>query len=437
MNDMEEDLRRVLGRAAERAPRAPGKLVSHVTATSVRRRARRRIAVTGLAVAVIAGGVAIAVSDLRPGGEGHAAAVAASATAGPEAAQDEAGVRARLREQAGEGAFRGEEPMRDDPPPSPPLKPVEQVWPEAVRKVPAAPGGKDVHPRAFIDDRTLLVDTWVSLEKPDAIYAYDLETASLREIAKVPAPEGTVLFASDYAVGSGRVAWWSARRAGGGKTIDLWTAPLSGGAAEPLLSFPGRDLDHLAVAGDRLVFSREDGGVYTVPLAGGGLQPVRGAAGRHLLRWPWAGAGGRAPEGEEPTFTELWNAETGEKRTALVKAGERAVRCGLATCYGEKPGGGYFYRMRDGSGEKALPHGTFPITGEFARDRYYTAPFPAERGLGGAALYDAATGRAADLGVAPEDGGESVETPGFSPDGRLLAYPKGGELHVIDADKLG
>lgn len=70
-------------------------------------------------------------------------------------------------------------------------EPIGSVWPEALREVPAkTPDGEKIQPILLRDDRTLLVSTWASFEKTDALYAYDLDTLALREITHRGAPQG-------------------------------------------------------------------------------------------------------------------------------------------------------------------------------------------------------------------------------------------------------
>ncbi|MEV6861771.1 sigma factor [Streptosporangium subroseum] len=327
--------------------------------------------------------------------------------------------------------------------------PVEKVWPQAVRKIPATlPNGRAFGVQTFIDDHTLLIQTSSSFEKTDALYAYDMDSAEAHKITDVPTPGKTVLFASDFTVGAGQVVWWTARRIDKTEIADLWAAPLSGGEARLVASYQnGKDgkygngaLDPPAVTGDgKVAFSfRSSDGVFTVPLGGGTVEPVAGAEKYHLLSWPWVGSGGMYNQSEAAKFAELLNVETGEKRTALVNPGEREVRCGLTVCTGQKDDGKgrgtVFYRLRDGSQEKKLP-GSNPIFG-LAADRFHSAAFTTEGKLRGVVLYDLATGKSGDLGIRPDrKNGMPFPRPGRG-SGRLLDYELKGQIVIIDLSKI-
>ncbi|GGO83237.1 TolB family protein [Nonomuraea cavernae] len=406
MNDLEETLRRTLGHAAGQAPPAPDRLAEAVEAGYRRRRHRGQALLAAGAVVLLAGGAAIA---LR--GETLQTLPATVPTETPSA-------------------------VSTTPPP-----PIEQVWPQAVRTLPVKlPGGRTIREIRRIDDHTLLVTTWSRFERTNAVYAYDLDTRKLRKIADVPTPRGTVLYASGFEVGGGRVLWWTALEGGKGQ---IWSAPLAGGQAEIVVTHPVDDggFDALEVAGDRIVFSVRAGGVFTAPLGGGPAEPVEGGTGMHLLAWPWIGPSGGYGPTDEPRFGSIRNVETGETDTAVTQVDEKHIVCGLTFCVGAKPTGPSFHRLRDGSGEQKLPGGMHPLA---LPGRFHTASVlgegPRRQGLGvgrqvlGAVLYDMTTGKSADLGVRPEDDGLRMSYP----DNRrpLLVYTVGDQLRVIDLTRI-
>ncbi|WP_067181267.1 hypothetical protein [Microtetraspora niveoalba] len=396
---LEEMLRGTLGHASELAPRAPSTLSAHIMRRSRVRRMRAQALVAAAAVVVIAGGAAVAVR-----GAGHdPTAVTPTVTPSPTATE--------MRIPAS----------------------VEEVWPEAVRKIPAKlPGGRKFQPRGFVDDHTLLLETWESFEKADAIYAYDLDSGRIRKITSIRTPKG--VYASGYAVGGGRIVWQTIDVVHGKPVTSFWSAPVTGGKVTAIATervVRGRG-DRLAVVGDTLAFSLLEGGVFTVPLDGGAVEPVAGAAGHHILRWPWVGAPGEyTPEGET-SFQELLNAETGETSRAVVHPGEEYVRCGVTTCSGTKADRTAFYRLRDGSQERPLPEKS-SLFG-LARDRFLTVRLP--NPPGGQALYDVVTGKSGDLGLRPNAKGQSIAVEAGLGDGRLVAYPLGNEYVIIDLAKI-
>lgn len=390
---LEDDLRRLLGEAAERAPRAPKELPAYVVSRSRRRRMRTHALVAAVSVMVIAGGVGVGV---RAVGEGAApAAVPSVARTGARAAD------------------------------APPM--IDRVWPEAVWRVPRKLAAlTSYRPEAFLDDRTLLLTTREGSEKVDALYAYGLETGRVRRITGIRTPEG--VYAGGFAVGDGRIVYHTIET---GRT-RFWSVPVTGGKPEEVRTGKavlGR-ADALVVAGNRLAFSLLEGGVFTVPLAGGTVTPVPGASRHHILSWPWVGTPGSYTPRNETSFEEVVNVETGQRSVAVVRPGEREVRCGVTTCSGDRQDGTHFYRWRDGSRERDLPGD--PIV-EVAGDRFLTVFLP---GGGGQALYDLATGRSGDLGLRPGvEGHEGTVHPGQA-DGRLMAYERGDEYMIVDLARI-
>ncbi|WP_433220907.1 hypothetical protein [Microtetraspora malaysiensis] len=396
---LEEVLRSTLGHASELAPHAPSGLSTHIARRSRVRRMRAQALVAAAAVVVIAGGATMAVR-----GAGHdSTAVNPSATPSPAVTE--------MRIPAS----------------------VEKVWPEAVWKIPAKlSGGRKFEPRGFIDDHTLLLETWESFEKANAIYAYDLDSGRVRKVTNIRTSKG--MYASGYVAGGGRIVWQTVDEARSEPVTSFWSAPVAGGKATAVATervVKGRG-DQLAVVGDRLAFSLLDGGVFTVPLDGGAVEPVTGAAAHHILRWPWVGTPDRyaTPEGKA-SFEELLNVETGETSRAVVHPEEQLVRCGATMCIGAKGDHTSFYRLRDGSQERPLP----PSSGSgLARDRFLTVYLP--NPPGGQALYDLVTGKSGDLGLRPGVKGQSfMVEPGFG-DGRMVAYPLGKEYVIIDLAKI-
>ncbi|MFD2353025.1 hypothetical protein ACFSTC_32680 [Nonomuraea ferruginea] len=196
-----------------------------------------------------------------------------------------------------------------------------------------------------------------------------------------------------------------------------------------------RGLDKVEIVGDRVAFSARSGGVFTVPLGGGEVEPLENGAGMHLLSWPWIGTPGPYGAGEGTRYGLIRNLRTGETDRALARDGEQVHACGVTLCVGSS-GATAFHRLRDGSRQQELPGGmawTPP-----ALDRFHVATIPYGEDSVGVVLFDLRTGASADLGVPSKrtDGGVSVMSPGFDDDGRLLAYPAGDTLRVIDVTKI-
>ncbi|MGW0481962.1 TolB family protein [Nonomuraea sp. NPDC003214] len=417
---LEETLRRTLERAADRAPALPAAVAARLAGPPPRRAPRAQALLAAAAVVVVAAGVSVAVTaGLGGPAEPRPAGPAATASAGVSTSEPTAGPT---------GEPTGELTGLQAPPP------IEEVWPQAVHKLPAT-GGERLRPIQFLDDRTLLVSTWSSFEKTNALYAYDLGTRERREITKVPTPKGTVLFASDFRTGGDRVVWWNRLKDG---ATQIWSAPLSGGEAALVTTVRTDEsgLDGVQIAGDRVVFSARSGGVHAAPLAGGPATPVEGGASMHVLEWPWIGEPGPYGQPVGPRFGRIRNVETGETRTVTTRAGDELLGCSITHCVGHRKGA-MFLRLRDGSGEQPLP-GSMGRMDRLAQDRFHVATLRDRTGFVAVALYDLAGGRSADLGIEAEqrENGFSVQSPGFDSAGRLLSYEVGDTLYVVDVTKI-
>ncbi|TDE47863.1 hypothetical protein E1295_22245 [Nonomuraea mesophila] len=397
--DLEDDLHRVIMCGAEGAPQAPAGFPAQIVGRSRRRRERRHAVAAALAVVVVAGGVGWAVR-----GQGDNAPVVLNPVATPSASA---------------ATTRAADP-----------RPIDQVWPQAVWKIPAKlPGVKKYQPRVFIDDHTVLLETWESFEKADAIYAYDLTTGRHRKIADIRTPEG--VYASNYAAGQDRIVWQTIT----GIRTTFWSVPIAGGEPEPIPTdapVEGRG-DTTVVVGDRLAFSVMEGGVFTLPLTGGAVTPVADAERHHILRWPWVGTPGRYTPNNEPSFEEIRNVETGETSKALVRPGDQDVRCGVTTCVGIAADHQPFYRLRDGSHERQLQQSA--ATG-VAYDRFMTVRTRDQRARR-QLLLDLATGKSGDLGLRETPDGKSYPTvePGIYRN-NLVAYPLGDDYVIIDLTRI-
>jgi hypothetical protein len=416
-DDLEDVLRRTLGHASQRAPQAPSSLSAQITTHSLRRRARVQALVAAVAVAVVASGAVVAVR-----GSDSPAPTVVNPTQAPSSATATPAPSGEPTSEAPSGKQASET-----------HEPIEKVWPQAVWKIPAKlPGIRKYQPRIFIDDHTLLLETWESFEKANAIYAYDLDGGQVRKIADIRTPKG--VFASGYTAGAGRIVWQTINQVDGSRATEFWSAPIAGGqptVINTVTPVKGGG-DHLTVVGDKLAFSVFEGGVFTVPLGGGTVEPVTGADRHHILRWPWVGTPGESTPNRETSFEDLFNVETGERSKAVVRPGEENVRCGVTTCTGDRQGSPSFYRLRDGSQERDLPGSAALGLGA---DRFQTVFSPRPRG--GQYMIDLVTGKTGDLGLPPPDAkGQSISVqPGIGDD-RLVSYPVKGEHVVIDLTKI-
>ncbi|MFF5109770.1 hypothetical protein [Streptosporangium sp. NPDC000509] len=281
----------------------------------------------------------------------------------------------------------------------------------------------------LLDDRTLLVITRVGAEKRRLLWSYDLVSGKLRRIAEFPNRNST-LIAENVTVNGGNIAWWASYKEPGKQRVArIWTVPVGGGTPRKVTDVPLEDvmkkghIRALEVVGSDVVFSRESGGVYTAPLRGGTPHLVPGTEGQHLLRWPWVGS-----HSKQAVFAKLFNIKTRERRDAVVRPGEKFVRCGVNRCYGHSSSGGpgprVFARDRDGSREQTLPS-VIEVGDDPGLERFYKGTL-----MKGVVLHDALTGTSADLGVRQDKQGvTTIPDGGFD---RLMAYQVGKEMYVVD-----
>ncbi|WP_433251288.1 TolB family protein [Streptosporangium sp. CA-135522] len=435
MTELEEKLSRALSGAAHRAPQVPAGLTATVETRHRRRRARTAAVLAAAAVVVVAGGAGVAVNALR-----------ASALPNPAVS-------------ATDGAKPPTKPAAGTIPP-----PIEKVWPRAVHKIPARlPDGRAYYPQLLLDDHTLLVVTGALDGDRQFLWSYDLGTGKPSRIAEIPPTKGSAIYADGIAAGGGDIVWWASyKEPGGPRVARIWTVPVTGGKPRQVTDVPLGNvmkeghINGLSVTGSDVVFAYEKGGVYRVPLSGGRPRPVKGAERHHILQWPWVGVHrGKA------VFRELLNVETGERRDAVVKADEE-VRCGLDRCAGmavryetvkvERPRDRSgkeircgtrrcpdttrsqtvlrrFVRDRDGSRERELP-ADFRMGDDAGLERFFKVDVLRPGNLYVLTLYDADTGRSADLGIRPGNkGGMGIPDGGLD---RLMTYQIDDEMYVLD-----
>ncbi|GAA4203148.1 hypothetical protein GCM10022252_60300 [Streptosporangium oxazolinicum] len=398
MTGIEERVSRAFAQAAERAPRLTASAAERLETGYRRRRHRSQTLLAAAAVTVVAGGMAV---GLRGAGDGRALPAAGPAKV-PSAA-----ISATAR-------------------------PVEQVWPQAVWKIPVKDSeGRELHPVALTDDGTLLVQAWREFAQPEVLYLYDLTGGNLRKITDVRRPRKALGGAGNFSVGEGVVAWRTSTKT----SAHLWTAPLTGGEARQVAEHEtgGDTIDSLAVAKGAIVFSVLEGGVFSVPVNGGEVTPVERGTGLNLLSWPWAGSPGTwSPQSGAP-FTHLVNLETGQTSDAApASQGTQLLACGVQSCLETTSGGvRAFTRPRDGSEQREVPTG-FQIPEPPGQSRFYVRTLQSDApGLG---LYDLKTGTLVDLGIREE--ATQGEVPVADRAGRMMTYLTKSGRYVIDLSRI-
>ncbi|NUW36832.1 hypothetical protein HTZ77_36310 [Nonomuraea sp. SMC257] len=272
--------------------------------------------------------------------------------------------------------------------------PVRQVWPGAVHEIPTtAPGGRAFKPDVFVSDR-VVVGRGLTRNRPDTIYAYDVDRRHFTRIAPVVA--GVDMDNSPVVFGDGYLAW-SAIHDG---SMEIWAVPVGGGVPRRLASVTAPTssenkifgAQNLAISDGMAVWSASDGGVYRVRLNSKGAEwyLVLGSRGFHLVEWPWAGWPRKEWGLDRPVtrpMEHLKNVVTGETRDVRAPSGRTSWNdCGLTWCFNDVEAW-----RRDGTGLRAFPGRR--TTDVLLSGRFVTLHQRDAEGRGAAAVHDIATGR--------------------------------------------
>ncbi|MFF5261836.1 hypothetical protein ACFY4C_23100 [Actinomadura viridis] len=428
----EQLLREALERIADQAQPVPG-LAEQAMRRATRRRAARLTAIAAAAVVVV-GGSGAAVSAL--GSDGDPARPAAQGKPGP------------LKATA----------------PGKPV-PVEKLWPQAVRTVPGElPDGRPYSPVDQLDDNRLLVRTESGFERTDQLLTYDLTTRQVARVTRVPVPAGSTMFASDFEVGDGHVAWWNSFRRGGRDTIEIWAAPLSGGDARRVAALDMEGGVRRLIIGDGKVFWSLDGrngastGVYEASLSGGAARQIPGTTGFQVLAWPWIGGPGDVRHGNgesrpgevfHRTLRDLRNGRTTQARLAKIQG---PWNCGITWCLGHKtlpkqwsgenrPVAETYLQRRDGTGGRAFRDlegwpGGVRQEGFLLNDRFLPSTFRESGQVVSWRFYDTQTGEVGQVTAQRGRGGYPVIGPRPNPAERILWIPREKGYMLIDLAKI-
>ncbi|GII96420.1 hypothetical protein [Sinosporangium siamense] len=325
---------------------------------------------------------------------------------------------------------------------APVVRPVAEMWPEAVRVVPKQlPNGQAFTPVLYLDKRSLLVRTGKGTSRDATVlWSYDLASGTAKQLVDfLPPPDTT--YTSPVVMGDGYLAWWTISGARTSSVKGIWVVPATGGVASKIATsgrgFPRpaesvvvpssvlamRGVDTLAIAEGKVVWSDAGGGgVFTMPFGGEVPQRMPGTETLTLLRWPWA-----YPSGSSSSdITSVHNLKTGEVRTGPVDA---SLRCSITWCLGHQAG----TRRRDGSGAHEMPgkQTLGPLLP--ALDRFAFLCVDTYRLV----LYDMATRRGGDLGITVGQAmkakvhffrGDEVAERMMS----LISYEAGGRQVVVD-----
>ncbi|WP_204044336.1 hypothetical protein [Acrocarpospora phusangensis] len=230
---------------------------------------------------------------------------------------------------------------------------VQEVWPDAVVKVPAWSSYRDLalRPLARLDGTRVLMEEVGDPGQESTLVAYNLQMGLGVPMGTIPNRRGRDEHEITSAVAEDDVvAWYRTVEEDGRTSGEFWTMPSDGGEAVLLATVPGvtvgRD-PRLAVNGEHLFFTFPHGGLDRVPLKGGEVQRVAGTEGMRLKDWPWLGDDRR-----------LVNLLTGERITVRAPA-DADVNCGPRWCVGTQIVSStsvrVFVQRPDGSRRAMLP----------------------------------------------------------------------------------
>ncbi|MEW2352306.1 hypothetical protein [Spirillospora sp. NPDC029432] len=417
-DELDRTLRGTLATVAGDAPPPVADLLERVETGHRRRRRRRRLA-AALSIAVVLGGTGT-VGVAARSGEGAAPVAAKPSGLAPVPL-------------SGLG-----EPVQ-----------IRKKWPGAVRSLPARlPNGREYRPATMLGPDSMLVSTWSSFERTDALWEYDFRDRRVRRVADVVVPPGAKIFPSDFTVAGGQVVWWLVTRAAGAETVQFWAAPLAGGKSRRIAAMPlagGRPADMIVDGGD-VVWTLGGGrsaAIYRVPLSGGAPRKIPGTDGLRILSWPWAGAPGdeRSARVGDVRFKSIRNLQTGERRTANVASFKGVWDCSVNWCVGG-PASDVVYKSdelatpvqrRNGRDGRSLPVDA-GMHGGVLYERFVRYQ-PRELRTRNHVLYDLETGTLLDTGIRR---GSSGIAPSDRRDGRNPWLLQGNEsgTFLIDLSKI-
>ncbi|WP_156325696.1 hypothetical protein [Nonomuraea sp. SBT364] len=401
MTSIEDRLRDALAARAEtvRDEGPPPPLPGHPSGHAPRagRGWRAPVAVAAAIVTVVAG---VTLATRTPAEEGPAAHPTLPATPANEGQQPSGLPDNRLRPTL-------------PPIPAGEISPaVEEVWPDAVHRVPdRAPGGQAFDVSVFVDEDTLVGRGMVKA-RPRTIWSYDLDSRTFTEIAPMTMP-GVMNAALAY--GEGTLAWSTFHEG----AVEIWAVPLTGGTPRRVTTFEAVLIDdtfrgiRLDIAAGQVVWSQEKGGVHRAPLTGGKPETVPGSEMYELLEWPWARSTSEAPG----RLLDLRTGEPGE-------LGPEGMTCGVVWCVDAREA-----VRRDGTGRRELP-GLPSLSVPFTMS-VVLLDQRLDDGRATVALQELESGRTGLLGFAPTRAGDRA-MPTLHVQDDLLWFRQGTETLIIN-----
>lgn len=303
------------------------------------------------------------------------------------------------------------------------LAPPEKVWPAAVHRLPAKlPDGSEYTVVDVLAGGRFLVTGARPTDERSGPSVFHPASGTVTALASAAVTDGLTEARLLMARGVGdRVVWFLDARRNGQERHELWSAPVTGGAATRLATARMRGV--FAIAGDAVIWEEAAGEgagdvvIKRVAAAGGPVTEVPGSTGYWLAKiGPWLTSSypGTPYPVEPQDRGDLLNAATGERVswTASPKLG--APVCGPTWCGGTGSNGLAAVQDVDGGGFVALTEGGLlrPVLGgRLAVGLLYSQPV----------VWDRTTGRASKISYEmDQDRGEPAVMVWPAPDGSIM-----------------
>jgi len=259
------------------------------------------------------------------------------------------------------------------------LRPPEQVWPDAVHRLPATlPDGSTYSLQLSLGGGRYLVRGVGKNPGPAhnvGPKVFDTAAGTVQALGDPDAagPDGTWLH--DVAVDGDRAVWVLQQ---GAHQFDVWSAPLDGSAKARLAvrwTGPGVAYPIGLHAGSVYWATSVDKpatGIYRTPLSGGAPELVPDSAGfREYGQFPWVTPGPvindlavQQPPGAGARSGELLNLVTGERLHWTANPDARAVQCNPMLCVGWSADEKAVFQRLDGSAYTKLRYHQTVMWGE-------------------------------------------------------------------------
>ncbi|GAA4678832.1 hypothetical protein [Phytohabitans rumicis] len=409
IDQLEEALTRALTAAADGTPQPGDDFVSGVRHRQRQRRNRRVAAVAACAVVLTTVGTVTAISPSRPAPPPEPVAMSWWSGVVPDFAA---------------------------------AKAPQEVWPEAVRRLPQnLPDGRQYQVVAVIDEHRYLITTHEYVLTADGIVAqkpdprptgpsvFDVKANTVRPLFDPDSKIGAdvVWYSADGAALVGdRAVWLIAvnRRSGG--SFELWSSGVDGvGGPRRLAVVTGdRTVPHISVVGDAVYWQQTNAngqgsaGVYRQPVSGGAAERIAGSEG---YTWfgvsPWVtNAEEAALPGQKPAPSKgtLWNLATGERRPWTVHPDARHLSCDPVLCAGQASDGKPVLQQLDGTEYQVLPYGDLRFAMQPAREGRFGVGSIARSDGRAEFIWDRYTGTAAVFHTGNKPGSRSESLEGMT-----------------------